>query len=450
MARRAPRPGRRQPGRNTKSAASVPVRETTLLIDRVGREGDGLGRDGNETIAVPYVLPGESVTASVGGRRGSPLALTGASNERVEPACTHHGCVGGGDGDGGEACGSCALQHWAAGPYEAWKRDLLVSALERVGLDVTVDALVPCPPAARRRLVLAARRTAAGTVLGFHAARSDRIVPMRECSVAVPEIVAVLPDLRALCDALIPAGAAAKVNVLATETGLDVRVDPDRQPDAAMRRAAIPLAAPFARVSLGDEVVVEQRAPVLRFGPVGVTPPPGAFVQAVAAAEDAMARLVKAHLEPCRRVVDLYAGSGAFALRLAARSAVHAVEGEAAPLTALDRAWRSGEGLRRVTTERRDLDRRPLTRAELDGMHAPGAKPFDGVVFDPPRAGAEAQVTQLARSGVERVAAVSCNPVTLARDLAVLAAGGYRIERVVPIDQFAHTPHLEAVALLTR
>lgn len=444
MARPAPRPGRRQPGRKRKSPTAPLAREATLAIERMGHEGDGLSHDGDETIAVPYVLPGESVTASVTGRRGDPRALTAPSRERVEPACVHHGRVG-----GGEACGSCSLQHWAATPYEAWKRGLLVSALERAGVEASIDPLVPCPPAARRRLVLAARRTATGTVLGFHAARSDRIVAMRECTVALPEIVAALPQLRALCDALVPAGAA-RVSVLATESGLDVRVDPEREPDAATRRAAVPLAAPFARVSLGNEVLVERAAPVLRFGSVAVTPPPGAFVQAVATAEQAMADLVTAHLALSKRVADLYAGSGTFALRLAARSTVHAVEGEAAPLAALDRAWRGGEGLRRVTTERRDLDRRPLTRAELDGMHTPGAKPFDGVVFDPPRGGAEAQVAPLARSGVGRVAAVSCNPVTFARDLAVLVGGGYRVERVVPIDQFAHTPHLEAVALLTR
>ena len=446
MRRAAPRPGRRQPGRaRPRSASGVPPREAELAIETVGREGDGLATEGGGTVAVPYALTGERVDARIVGRRGDPLALHAPSPERVEPACSHHGRVG-----GGEACGSCALQHWAQGPYDAWKRGLLVTALERAGVKASVDPLVPCPPAARRRLVLAARRTAEGTVLGFHAARSDRIVDMRECTVAVPEIVAALPAMRALCDALVPSGARARVGVLAATNGLDVRVDPDAEPNAALRRAAVPLAVPFARVALGDEVLVERAAPVLRFGPVAVVPPPGAFVQAVEGAEAAMADLVTAHLSRARRVADLYAGSGAFALRLAARSAVHAVEGEAPPLAALDRAWREGQGLRRVTTERRDLDRRPLTRAELDGLHAPGAKAFDGLVFDPPRAGAEAQAAQIARSGVARVAAVSCNPVTLARDLRILADHGYRIERVVPIDQFAWTPHLEAVALLAR
>ena len=402
-------------------------------------------------IAVPFALPGETVRARVADGRGAPLDLLTPSPERTDPPCPHHGRPGGGgERDGAEACGSCALQHWRDEPYRAWKRDRLVSALRRAGVDAPVDALVPCPPAARRRLVLAARQTAGGVVLGFHAARSERIVAMRECAVAVPAIVTALPDLRALCDAALPPGAAARVTVLATETGLDVRLDSDREPDEAARRALVPRCAPFARMALGDEVLVEREAPLLRFGPVAVVPPPGAFVQAVEGAEAAMAELVTDHLAPCRRVADLFSGSGAFALRLAGRAAVHAVEGEAAPLRALDRAWRAAEGLRRVTTERRDLDRRPLTVAELDGLHAPGAKPFDGVVFDPPRAGAEPQSGLLARSGVARVAAVSCNPATFARDLRLLVDRGYRIERVVPIDQFLWTPHLEAVALLRR
>ena len=446
MRRAMPRPGRRQPGRaKPRAAPGPPPREAGLTIETVGRDGDGLAKEGGDTVAIPYLLGGERATARIVDRRGEALMLREASPERVEPACAHHGRVG-----GAEACGSCALQHWARGPYEAWKRDLLVSALQRAGLDVPVDPLVPCPPAARRRLVLAARRTADGTVLGFHAARSDRIVSMRECVVAVPAIVAALPAIRALCDALVPPGAKARVSVLAATNGLDLRIDADREPDAAIRRAALAAAFPFARVSLGDEVLVEREAPIVRFGDVAVSPSPGGFVQAVQAAEDAMADLVTTHLRAARRVADLFAGSGTFTLRLAARSTVHAVEGEAAPLAVLDRAWRMGEGLRRVTVEKRDLDTRPVTRAELDGLHAPGARPFDGLVFDPPRAGAEAQSRQIARSGVARVVAVSCNPVTLARDLGVLVAGGYRIERVVPIDQFAWTPHLEAVALLTR
>ena len=241
MRKGAPRPGRRQPGRRGPRRTPDATREITGTVREVGREGDGLVREGDSTVAIPYALAGERVTARITGRRGDALAIDAPSAERVEPACTHHGRVG-----DREACGACALQHWRREPYEAWKRDLLVSALARAGLDVTVDPLVPCPPAARRRLVLAAQRTAAGTVLGFHAARSDRIVAMRECTIALPAIVEALPALRALCDALVPTGASAKVAVLASEAGLDRARRPlEREPDAAVpRRRRVPRNTP--------------------------------------------------------------------------------------------------------------------------------------------------------------------------------------------------------------
>jgi 23S rRNA (uracil1939-C5)-methyltransferase len=190
------------------------------------------------------------------------------------------------------------------------------------------------------------------------------------------------------------------------------------------------------------EIIVEPKKPLVVFGDAAVPIPPGSFLQATAPAEQAMADLVLPHLSRAKKVADLFAGAGSFALRLAKRSEVHAVEGDAAALAALDRGFRQSSGLKRVTTERRDLFRRPLTFKEFDA--------FDGLVFDPPRAGAEDQSKQLARSDVPYVAAVSCNPGTLARDLSILVTGGYRVRSVTPIDQFLWSPHVEAVALLEK
>jgi 23S rRNA (uracil1939-C5)-methyltransferase len=176
---------------------------------------------------------------------------------------------------------------------------------------------------------------------------------------------------------------------------------------------------------------------------ISVPTPPGAFLQAVESAEQVMAGLVTDHLKKAKRVADLFSGIGTFALRLARNSEVHAVEGDGPALAALDRGFRFGKGLKKVTVEKRDLFRRPLTYKEMDLT-------FDGIVFDPPRAGAEDQAKQIARSTVQRVAAVSCNPVTLARDLRTLMDGGYQLKRVVPVDQFLWSPHIEAVALLEK
>ena len=188
--------------------------------------------------------------------------------------------------------------------------------------------------------------------------------------------------------------------------------------------------------------MLEARKPILRFGAASVVMPPAGFVQATAPAEAAMAGLVMDHFAGAKRTADLFAGMGTFALRLAATSEVLAVESDKATLAALDLAARQTPGLRRVIAERRDLYRRPLTPKEL------GA--FDGVVFDPPRAGAEEQALHIAASTVPRVAAVSCAPATLARDLRILIEGGYRLLSVVPIDQFLWSPHVEAVALLEK
>ena len=175
---------------------------------------------------------------------------------------------------------------------------------------------------------------------------------------------------------------------------------------------------------------------------IGVVPAPGGFTQATLAAEDALSRLVLDGVGKARTVADLFCGVGTFALRLAKRANVHAVEGDAAAISALDKALRRPQGLKKVTFERRDLFRRPLVREELE--------PFDAVVFDPPRAGAQAQADLLAASKVETIVAVSCNPATFARDVRVLLDGGYALQSVTPVDQFQYSPHIEVVAVLKR
>ena len=234
------------------------------------------------------------------------------------------------------------------------------------------------------------------------------------------------------------------MTVTATASGLDIAAE---EP-ASWARASAAIVSEFvvregfARLSVDGEIILEPKKPAIMFADMAVPIPPGAFLQATAFAEQAMADLVLGHLSRAKKVADLFAGCGSFALRLAKKSEVHAVEGDAAALAALDRGFRQATGLKRVTAEKRDLFRRPLTFKELNA--------FDGIVFDPPRAGAEDQSKQIARSDVPFVAAVSCNPGTLARDLAILVAGGYRVKSVTPVDQFLWSPHVEAVALLEK
>lgn len=404
-----------------------------LRIDSLGGHGDGVARTERGQVFVPFTLPGEVVNAAVERDRGTLMAVVEPSPLRVEPPCRHFG-----------TCGGCSLQHMDDAAYRAFKAERVASALKRERIDVALEPLVACAPDSRRRVVLSGRKTAGGMLLGYHRMQSAEIVDIEECRIAVPAIVSALPMLRDLAAVVCQNTKPFHVTVTATETGHDVAFAVVGDvPDAARRAAGdMAIRQRLARLSIEGDIMVEHHRPVIRYGSVDVSLPPGSFLQAVASAEDAMAGLVMAHLAKAKRVADLFCGSGAFALRLARGSEVHAVEAEAAPLAALDRGFRFSTGLKRVTTEKRDLFRRPLTFKDLDA--------FDGVVFDPPRAGAEDQSRQIARSNVQKVAAVSCNPATLARDLRILIDGGYRLVSVTPVDQFLWSPHVEAVALLEK
>ena len=404
---------------------------TRFTIKRLGSQGDGVAETETGELFIPFTLPGETVTAARERDRATLMAVLEASPLRIDPACRHF-----------TECGGCAVQHLQADAYHQWKRDKVVHALKGIAGDI--GALVPCAPHTRRRVVLAARRADTGMLLGFHRHLSPEVIPIEECPISLPEIVAALDRLRSVADLVCATTKSFRMVVTVTGSGLDVAVYESGKLGENQRRVAsnFIMANGFARLSIDDEIVIEPKKPVIMFGTVAVAVPPGAFLQATEAAEQAMADIVGGHLKRAKKVADLFAGCGSFALRLAAKSEVHAVEGDAAALSALDRGSRFATGLKRVTGERRDLFRRPLTFKELNA--------FDGVVFDPPRAGAEDQSKQIARSDVPFVAAVSCNPVTLARDLRILMDGGYVLKSVTPIDQFLWSPHVEAVALLEK
>ncbi|CCV12389.1 class I SAM-dependent RNA methyltransferase [Mesorhizobium sp. STM 4661] len=404
-----------------------------FTIARLGSQGDGVAETDSGEVFIPFTLPGETVTAAREKDRATLMSVLEASPLRIDPACRHF-----------TECGGCALQHLEVEAYRLWKRDKVVHALKSKGIACDIGALVPCAPRTRRRVVFSARRTDAGMRLGFVRSLSSEIIAIEECPISLPAIVAALDRLKALASLICATTKSFHMTVTVTGSGLDVAAHESGKLGENQRRVAsnFVIAEGLARLSVDGEIIVEPKKPVVLFGGVAVALPPGAFLQATEAAEQAMAGIVGLHLSRAKKVADLFAGCGSFALRLAAKSEVHAVEGDAPALAALDRASRFASGLKRVTSERRDLFRRPLTFKELNV--------FDGLVFDPPRAGAEDQSKQIARSDVPLVAAVSCNPVTLARDLRILIDGGYALKSVTPIDQFLWSPHVEAVALLEK
>jgi 23S rRNA (uracil1939-C5)-methyltransferase len=295
--------------------------------------------------------------------------------------------------------------------------------------------------------VLAAVKTASGIMLGYHERQSNRIVDIAECPVLVPAIAGKLDAFRALLTKVKLKKKPARLTVLATETGLDVDVAniwPVGNAGPKLRAGLVALCQKnsIARLTLAGELAVQLADPQLMIAGTIVKPQPSAFAQAAAAGETILSGLVSGHLAGCKRVADLFSGFGTFTLSLARSARTHAVEVEPLALAALEDAVRHGQGLKQVTSERRDLLRFPLSTPEL--------KRFDGLVFDPPRSGAKAQAAEIAASPIAKVVAVSCNPATFARDCRILIDGGLTLTRIVPVDQFVYSAETEIVGLFSR
>ncbi len=406
-----------------------------VTITALGHRGDGIALSEGETVYVPFTLPGERVSISGSGSRRTLDHILDPNPDRIEPVCAHFG-----------TCGGCQLQHMSDTAYRAFKHRLVQEPLVAALPDVRVDPVVTGSVASRRRAAFSARRLRSGTVLfGFTARRAHDIVPIEACPILTPQIAGNLAGLRRVARIACGRRQTLRLHVTATETGLDVLLEnasEDERTRHALLAAAMELN--WARLSYPDDVIVEIRKPVLTIAGVALTPPPGAFLQASAQSEALMGEIVTDAVAACsaRHVADLFCGAGSFTLRLAHTARVTAFDTDRPALAALDAACRATRGLKPVTAGYRDLFRNPVTARELNA--------FDAVVFDPPRAGAERQAQEIAASGVGTVIAVSCNPTTLARDLSLLAAGGYRIGSVRPVDQFIFSPHIECIALCER
>ncbi len=405
----------------------------TLTIDHVGQRGDGVAATPDGVRYVPFTLPGEIIEVADAGAQPAPLRIVRASPQRVTPFCPYFG-----------TCGGCAIQHWAHEAYLGWKRNLVVTALQQAGIAADVAPLVDAHGAGRRRVTLHARRGSDGIVkVGFAAAQSHAVVPIADCPILDPGLRGALDVARAIASALAPANKPLDIQITAAREGLDVDVRGSGPLDSKLviHLSALVAAHGIVRLTRHGEIIVQSVPPSLQIGRASIALPPGSFLQATAAGEDALAAEVVRHVGKAKAVADLFCGVGPFALRLAERAKVSAFDSESGAISALAKAAQT-PGLKPILATPRDLFRRPLLPAELNG--------FDAVLFDPPRQGAQAQAVEIAKSKVRTVVAVSCNVATFARDAAILLAGGYRLRTVVPIDQFRHTPHVELVAAFTR
>jgi 23S rRNA (uracil1939-C5)-methyltransferase len=408
-----------------------------LTIARIGHRGDGIAETPGEPLYVSYTLPGEVV--EVEDWPGHPdrrhlLRIETPSPERVEAICPHFG-----------VCGGCAVQHWTMARYHDWKRELAVAALRDADIVANIESLLDAHGDGRRRATFHARRSAQGILgVGFAAKNAHHIVAIDRCPILAPTLAGALEAAWAIAEALHGHGKSLDIQATATQAGLDmdVRGSGALKPQQSMVLASLAERHRLARLTRHGELIARRAAPTVAMGRAMVTLPAGAFLQATAAGEATLARLVETHVGGAKHVADLFCGVGPFSLRLAERARVAAFDSDADAVAALRQAAASTSGLKPIVAEARDLFRRPLLAQELVRL--------DAVVFDPPRQGAQAQARELAASKVPLVVAVSCNPATFARDARTLIEGGYRLEVVTPVDQFRYSAHVELVARFRR
>jgi 23S rRNA (uracil1939-C5)-methyltransferase len=280
--------------------------------------------------------------------------------------------------------------------------------------------------------------------VGFAAPRAHHIVAIDQCPILAPGLNGALEVAWAIAEVLEKMRKPLDIAATATDTGLDIdiRGSGPLRPAQTADLARIAERYRLARITRHGELIAQRAIPIVTMGRARVELPPGAFLQATAAGEAALAALVIEHCGSAANVLDLFAGAGPFALRLAERRRVAAADSDEAAIGALRRAAETTPRLKPIDADVRDLYRRPFSGGELKG--------FAAVVFNPPRQGAQAQARELAASTVPVIVAVSCNPATFGRDARTLADGGYRLMRVTPVDQFRYSPHVELVARFER
>jgi 23S rRNA (uracil1939-C5)-methyltransferase len=408
-----------------------------LTISRLGHRGDGIADTNVEPVYVPYTLPGEIVTVEpVAGHpdRRHLDHVDRPSHERATPVCKHF-----------TQCGGCAMQHWSLAEYLLWKRGLVAEAMAQAGVIAPVADIIDAHGQGRRRATLHARRGIKDVLeVGFTAPRAHHIIAIDRCPILAPGLAGAISAAWAIAEILKPTDKPLDIQLTATDSGMyvDVRGSGPLNSGSTTALAGVADKHRLARITRHGELVAQSAQPLLKIGRALVPLPPGAFLQATAEGEAALAKLVLDHVGNAKRVADLFCGIGTFALRLAERTRVTAADSEATAIKALQQAAAKTSGLKPIEAATRDLYRRPFMPAELKGI--------DAVVFDPPRQGAEAQACELVKSAVPTVVAVSCDAATFARDARILVDGGYKLVSVTPVDQFRYSFHVEMVAQFER
>ncbi len=403
---------------------------TIHKIKKLGHLGEGVTEDG---FFAALTVPGDELQGSVDGTHLTNTRIAKPSSLRIKPICQHF-----------KSCGGCKLQHVKEDYVADWKAGIVEAALNAQGIETEIRPTVTSAAKSRRRATLTARRTKSGAIVGFHAHASDVIVPVTQCELIHSELMNALP----LCKEMAVLGASRKnglsVTLTRTENGLDISVRGGKSMEVQLQASLARLAEDnnVARVVWEGEVAALRAPSTISFDGIAVPLPPGAFLQATAHGEHALRKAVAEIMGSARHIIDFFSGCGTFALPMARNAEILALEGERTMIDALIHGWRHAEGLKAVRAKTQDLFRNPLQANEFGKSHA--------VILDPPRAGAEAQVNEIAKSRVERVAHVSCNARTFARDSKTLTQAGFNLQWVQPVDQFRWSHHVEIVGAFER
>ncbi|MBJ3774899.1 class I SAM-dependent RNA methyltransferase [Acuticoccus mangrovi] len=349
-------------------------------------------------------------------------------------------------------CGGCNRLHLDEADYVAAKEESVRAAFAERGLAPPLAPLRRAPLASRRRATFTALAGKTGVVVGYQAARSHEVVDVDRCPALAPPLAAALPAIRALATAAAGSAGRARLTATACANGIDVAITTPPAPKPRGRRKPKPARRPppapitddpgIIRLTLDGDIGFVREPPTMRFDGVTIPFPAAAFIQASAEGEAHLVSLVTEAAAGAENLLDAFCGLGTFAVPLTRFAKVRAVEADGTALAALTEGISHAAGRRPLTTERRNLFHHPLSTAELAA--------FDTVVFDPPRAGAEAFARALATAPVPTVIAVSCAPSTLARDAEILISGGYEIIAASPVDQFVGSDHIECVAVLRK
>lgn len=424
---------------------SFQPRRVTLDIQKVGAQGDGIGYVDDQPVYVPYTMAGDIVTATItkenaSGATAELVTVDQASEGRIDPVCQHF-----------TRCGGCQLQMMSESRYVDWIMDRVSAALAQHDLSpACIKAPSISPLQSRRRVALKVIKTEKGVIIGFNARASAEVINIQQCPVTLKSITDLLNPLRQLFTDMLQSRSGGTVHLTETASGIDMVVDIAHTLNLSDRELLTEFASTHDIAAIHwidqgfQDPVLIRRHPVMKFGGYKVALPPANFIQATNEGETILVSEMLEALEGHKRMADLFCGLGTFTVPAAQKMQVLAVEGAKLALDSLQKGLDQipGQSLKKVITKHRDLFRRPLTVDELSA--------FDAVVFDPPRSGAKEQVLQLARSNVETIVGISCNPNTFCRDARILVDGGYRFESIKPVDQFLYSAQLELVGVFKK